>query len=341
MAWTYLSTRATTPSQAVDHLNYGGVIYLGQGLPIQNTDLNAASEIAASMVQRLGKAMGQAGFAQRAPLAVSGFADNSFTVPFDTVLIPDLAAVDLGHTGGSVFSVVLDAPPTVAQGARWDSVFVEFWWGEVAPTGTTGSVSTALHSYGDLADAVTTNDISTNASLPTIEASHRVQLQWRLRVADGTYQLDNGVLTAWGAAPAVTSLTYTLVSTAGNPYYVAGSGSGSDATTLNTITGRVYALPLCRINRRPTISLLALSDITDLRSPISRVVPVTAGETDIIGDSIVLKASDGTVAATAANGFLHLTNLPVLDYDAATKHYVDKGATTAGVFPPLFPTTGQ
>lgn len=180
-----------------------------------------------------------------------------------------------GTTSPGLNEITLAAPP--GAGIRTDLVILEVWRAAVLPlpsalnksaTGLIlrhGNVKApdGVNFVDDLVDPVYT-DVSAN----------RVQIQYRLRVVSGvnmdTYPdgLDDPSVVARtvsdfsgpGADGSATVLTYSSVAD-DKGLWRAGSGDSAGATTLGTVDGYMYAVPVCAIVRRNTT---AFNRVTNL-----------------------------------------------------------------------------
>jgi hypothetical protein len=159
-------------------------------------------------------------------------------------------------TKGSTKVTVGTAP---AAGTRDDLVLLEAWFELITPSST-------IDAYGGKDQGTVTNDL-VDSDIKA-ETSRRTQLKWRIRsvsgVAFASYPngVNDPVVKAQGGAATPTTLTF---SSADGRLFIAGSGSTSDKTTLNTVDGYVYALPLAKVTRRAGVTAIASTDIADLR----------------------------------------------------------------------------
>ncbi|WP_051275780.1 hypothetical protein [Desulfovirgula thermocuniculi] len=145
-------------------------------------------------------------------------------------------------------------PEAPISGYRDDLAFVEFWFEEVAPTGSPETDSENVYKYGGVQSGTLTNDLQDT----TIgdETTRRIQLRWRIRtVADVDFvNYPDGVnhgdkVKAWGGAGADTTYTFSPSNT-DSKLYVAGDGSEAACDALKCATGYVYALSLFKVHRR-------------------------------------------------------------------------------------------
>ncbi|WP_422448175.1 hypothetical protein [Thermoanaerobacterium sp. DL9XJH110] len=155
-------------------------------------------------------------------------------------------------------------PDAPISGYRDDLAFIEFWFEEVAPTGSPEVDSESVYKYGGVQSGTQTNDLMDT----TIgdETTRRIQLRWRIRtVADVDFvNYPDGVnhgakVKAWGGAGADTTYTFTASST-DSRLYVAGDGSAAACDALKCATGYVYALSLFKVHRRNQTAYDAVSN---------------------------------------------------------------------------------
>lgn len=146
--------------------------------------------------------------------------------------------------------IVFPAAPN--SGSREDLAFVECWFEEVAPSGSTEDDDENVYRYGGIASGTLANDLQDNVA--GAETTRRIQLRWNFRTVTDvnftTYPkgVDNGDrVKARAGAQSDTNYTFGSV---GNGLYRAGDGSSTACTTLKCVDGYVYALPLFRVHRR-------------------------------------------------------------------------------------------
>lgn len=145
-------------------------------------------------------------------------------------------------------------PDAPVAGYRDDLAFVEFWFEEVAPTGSPETDSENVYKYGGVQSGTQANDLQDN----TIgdETTRRIQLRWRMRtVADVDFaNYPDGVnygakVKAWGGAGVDTAYIFAPSGTDAK-LYIAGDGSVAACDALKCATGYVYALSLFKVHRR-------------------------------------------------------------------------------------------
>jgi len=129
-------------------------------------------------------------------------------------------------------------------------VFLEVWRELV-------SYQDTIRKYGNqTAYASVTNDLYNEGI--GFETSRRVQIKYRVRVEKG-YSIDlnanpdgfNTSVFARGGAASASTKNFVNMGSAGDPgLYRAGNGSSSDQTTLGTVDGYVYAIPMFLVSRR-------------------------------------------------------------------------------------------
>jgi len=170
----------------------------------------------------------------------------------------------------------LPAPPVGANTTRTDFVFLEVWRALVSPgipdnKSPTGQIlrygnAKASDSFPpgneNLADDLIDPNFAA-MTVPIMETTRRVQIQYRYRVVSGidlsTYPdgLDSPALFAntvpyLGGSTVdgnVTAFNY-IPSTVDAGLWVAGNGTPGSVTTLGTVDGFIYAIPICAVFRR-------------------------------------------------------------------------------------------
>lgn len=170
--------------------------------------------------------------------------------------------------------ITLPPPPANTGDARIDFVFLEVWKAKVAPNPSTTNKpsASAIYRYGNVEGGYPF--LEDNLQDPEIgfETSQRVQLQYRIRVVAGLVGLasypdgfDPAVVKGQGAATSPTSYVYeNMRKELGDPgLWRAGDGTQN---ALGTVDGYVYAIPICAVFRRNSVSW----DVTNLNGGISR-----------------------------------------------------------------------
>jgi len=158
--------------------------------------------------------------------------------------------------------ITLPPPPANTGDARIDFAFLEVWLARVAPNPSTTNkpASSAIWRYGNVEGGYSfiTDDIQDPAI--GFETTQRIQLQYRIRVVSGLVGLasypdgfDPSVVKGQGAATAATSFVYTnMRKELGDPgLWRAGDGTQN---ALGTVDGYSYAIPLCSVFRRNSVS---------------------------------------------------------------------------------------
>lgn len=158
--------------------------------------------------------------------------------------------------------VTLGPPPSNPGDARIDFVFLEVWKARVPPNPATLNkpAAASIYRYGNVEGGYTF--IADDLQDPAIgfETTQRVQVQYRIRVVSGLIGLssfpdgfDPAVVKAQGAAGAPTAFTFTnMRQELGDPgLWRAGDGT---ANSLGTVDGYTYAVPMCAVFRRNSVS---------------------------------------------------------------------------------------
>jgi len=161
--------------------------------------------------------------------------------------------------------ILLDPPPGLTGDARPDFVFLEVWKARVGPYPSTLNKpnGSAIYKYGNIEGGF--SYLADDLLDPAIgeETTERIQLQYRIRVVKGLINLgtnpdgfDPTVVKAQGAQatpPSVGGYTFTnMREELGDPgLWRAGDGT---ANVLGTVDGYVYAIPICIVFRRNSIS---------------------------------------------------------------------------------------
>jgi hypothetical protein len=158
--------------------------------------------------------------------------------------------------------ITLPPPPANTGDARIDFAFLEVWQARVAPNPATSNkpAASAIWRFGNVEGG--TSFIADDIQDPAIgfETTQRVQLQYRIRIVSGLVGLagypdgfDPSVVKGQGAATSPTSFVYTnMREELGDPgLWRAGDGTQN---SLGTVDGYVYAIPLCTVFRRNSVS---------------------------------------------------------------------------------------
>ena len=262
-----------------------------RGKPLTHAELNQLQQLLTERLRNFARALTLAGWRSVAPqdLAVTGpdqlrLAANQLVAEGWVLDLADPAAPDraLSYT-------LSPAPPS---GTRSDLLGVEFWLHEVAPPvpPPPGSPTDADPTrqqvypagYADHPQPYPNDLMDPVLGTPTaFETARRVQLRWRLRevqgfdfsvLQNGQLQGLPGVYPRGGRTSPTTVYGYQPL----NAYvWRAGAADPAAADALNTVDGYSYFVPLCRLDRQPTQTTVAL----DLRRQLSMVIPA-GGVTD-------------------------------------------------------------
>lgn len=248
--------------------------------PILDKELNLAQDAEQGALRVLGRKTHPSGWLTDNFLnsSVSNLVDTSSPVA-NTLKTPLLWAAVNGwilqvtntnnNTGAN--SINLGASPAGVGAKRADFVILEVWRRllPAAPTSTGKSPAGLIWREGNVkiaaADDVTLNyadDILDGAV--GAETTKRVQIQYRLRVINGTdlftytFGFDDPTLVAHSvpataAAPDGVTTTYTYTNQSANgDSGLWRAGNGDPANSLGTVDGYMYAIPLCAVFRRNT-----------------------------------------------------------------------------------------
>lgn len=157
--------------------------------------------------------------------------------------------------------ITLPPPPANTGDSRIDFVFLEVWKARIQTAVSTNKPSaSAVYRFGNveggysyLPDDLTDPEIA-------IETTQRIQIQYRIRVVSGLVGLasypdgfDPSVVKGQGSANAQTAFVFeNMRAKLGDPgLWRAGDGTEN---SLGTVDGYTYAIPLCAVFRRNTVS---------------------------------------------------------------------------------------
>lgn len=168
--------------------------------------------------------------------------------------------VQVGGTNSTDDSqLIITLPPPPSSGTREDLVFLEVWYQEVDSQSTNYKPSSStVYGYGNTQYGGTDPQDNMYYSPVGTTTTNRVQLQYQIRVVAGANFInypdgvnDPGSVFAQTNNASPTAYTYTRHPT-DTTLYVAGDGSPTAETTLATVDGYAYAIPMFRIHRRNT-----------------------------------------------------------------------------------------
>ena len=253
--WSGGPVVSTGVSRLLDPTDRGlTAIMFQQGKPPLDAEINLVQQVQnhlrAQMLRQLMPsgilALGASTTGVTSPLNCLRLADSYALV---NGFIARLAGANRSDTANDI--LFPDAP---ISGYRDDLAFAEFWFEELAPTGSPETDSENVYKYGGVQSGTQTNDLQDT----TIgdETTRRIQLRWRIRTVTDvdfvTYPdgVNHGAkVKAWGGAGADTTYAFTASST-DSKLYVAGDGSTAACDALKCATGYVYALSLFKVHRR-------------------------------------------------------------------------------------------
>ena len=273
---TYSGTTRTLPTE---NRSLEGIVYL-PSKPVLDSELNAGADISSAKLQDLIRSRVPSGWLD-ADFTVgfdntgNNYGVNTTNTPYTLYLNskkqnPTLAVVNgwLVQVGGSFVAddkqIKLTFGSSPAGSYREDLVFLEVWksmYDSGAPTTGEKPESGKIWKYGNRDYSGLNLEETDNIVNPTIgfETSKRVQLQYRIRIVEGASFLtnpeginDENSVKAQGGALATTTYTFTNAGLTLDDYglYTAGDGSTTAQSTLKTVDGYVYAIPMLRIHRR-------------------------------------------------------------------------------------------
>ena len=247
----------------------------GVQVPASSKEDAVAHRIMVDRIREGVRQLGPSGFSIAGAFSFSGgFPANSFQSAMSKVTIDGLNVTEVGTALNSdtLSQYTLPAPP--GSGTRNDLVYLEVFIVEVP--GSTATTPTAVNKpdtshvfkYGNVLFGG--NNAVDDINEVNYEIRRRVQVQCRIRVVAGvdfvTYPnglSDPGVF-AQGPNVAATALLFaSSVSDAG--LWVAGNGSLAHQSTLGTLDGYVYAIPIAKVARTVGVTTLSSGDVTDLR----------------------------------------------------------------------------
>lgn len=158
--------------------------------------------------------------------------------------------------------ITLDPPPANSGDSRIDYVFLEAWLARVPPNPSTSNKpsSSGLWRYGNVEGGY--SFLADDLQDPAIgfETTQRIQLQYRIRVVTGLVGLasypdgfDPTVVKARGAAVTNTAYVFTNMREELGDAGLWRAGDGTQ-NALGTVDGYSYAIPLCAIFRRNSVT---------------------------------------------------------------------------------------
>jgi hypothetical protein len=245
------------------------------GNALSQGEFNLIQQIINLRLSQLIKHISQSGFVEKLAYVTPGSPANTFFMPAQDVYLNGwwIHVADPGGVSERT-TVTLSAPP--GAGTRQDLVFLEMWQQEVAPLASVESDDEDVPHYGGDDNVNLTNDILI-AAMPvkpaiggTKESTRRVQLRWRIRVVDdvdlATFpagMTDPQVLAQGGQAAPVATYIFTQ-DPVDLSLWVAGDGTAPDGVDLDSVDGRVYAVPLATVARVGTDNVID-TEISDVR----------------------------------------------------------------------------
>lgn len=195
-------------------------------------------------------------------LAAADVNVNGWMIRFDLSSLGTLQSVVSGLN-----SVTLPSPPTGGQ--RTDLVILEVWRALVSPAPSSANKSQAgqILRFGNAKspDTPINENLGDDLLDPVFasETARRVQIQYRWRVVEGIdiFSFPNGLdsplvvantvpsYPSPGADGSATAFTY-IPTTRDAGLWRAGTGDSPGASSLGTVDGYMYAIPICAVFRR-------------------------------------------------------------------------------------------
>lgn len=264
--------------QAIQDSNMVGTIW-GQSLPVSSKEDGLYQRMVLDQVRTLIRSMGKSGWLQRSIFSFSGsYPAHSFRINQSKAYVDGLFVNVVGSNlnSASEGQITLSAPP--GTGTRYDLVFLEVWLAEVAgstittPSSVNKPSTTSVYKYGNVEYGGVNPVDDINES--SVEINRRVQVQYRLRSVAGVdfttypYGVNDPIVTARGPNPAPTATSFSIYTTVPGEVYTfaAGDGSALLQSTLGTLDGYVYALPIAKVLRTAGVNTISSGDVTDLRT---------------------------------------------------------------------------
>lgn len=244
-------------------------------VPCSSKELDISERLIVEAVRNAISSISTSGWHVKGALNFSGgYAPNTFRMNASRCMVNGLFlhVVGTGIDSDTEGIIQLNSPP--GAGTHDDLVFLEVWLAEVP--GSTPSAAVAT--FKPSATAVWKHG---NVQFPGIhpvddinevdaEIRRRIQVQYRIRTVSNidfsSYPL---------GLPAPTALAQgTNVSPSALPFsvdsydsalFVAGNGSVAHQSTLGTVDGRVYAIPIARVARTAGVTNILAGHVTDIR----------------------------------------------------------------------------
>lgn len=232
-----------------------------QGKPPLDSELNLTQQIQNHLRAEMLRALLPSGILQMD-------VQTGITAPLNSIRISNtiacvngwLARIDGANRTDNASDIIFPEAPY--SGVRYDLAFIEFWFEEVAPSGSPETDSEAVYRYGGVQSGTLANDLQD----PTVgdETTRRIQFRWRLRTVSDidftTYP--KGVnhaakVKAWGGNASDTNYAFSSFVDA---LFVAGDGSAAACDALKCATGYVYALALFKVKRRNQVAYNATTN---------------------------------------------------------------------------------
>lgn len=252
----------------IDRSYYGAPIH--SGVPVLDQDWNVMNRITADRLIDLQNRL-YSSFGWVTEGDYGGYGDNIFTLEDGVIYINGFF---LDWKGVNSASNLITLPSATIGSARYDLVFVEFWMEEITGSDT-------IYKYGNK-DYYTTNWDNDIVDPAIGEAAvSRFQYRYRTRYLVNAVDLDNALCYVQGKKSAPdSSKTWTWDGTK-RVWYCNAGGDFDD------LTGYVYALAICKVERPDAVDAIIAGRITDMKSSYgtsyspsqSRIQPETTDTT--------------------------------------------------------------
>jgi hypothetical protein len=316
--------------KAIQESNMVGSVW-GKSTPASSKEDGLYQRMVLDQIRTLIRRLGQSGWTSRSALSFSGgFPANSFRFAKGAAYVDGLPITEVGSNLNSTTEsqVTLAAPP--GGGTRDDLVFLEVWLAEVpgstasAPVSTNKPSTSAVYRHGNVLYGGT-NPVD-DINEVNFEIRRRVQAQYRVRAVSGinfltyTKGVNDPTVLAQGPLGAPSALAYAAVSDDAG-LFRAGNGSAAHQTSLGTLDGFVYAIPMFKVARTAGDTTVDSGEVTDLRdfwggSPAAHEL-FTTGDVKLTmktaADAGWILMNDTTIgnAASGATGWANADTLPL------------------------------
>lgn len=272
---TPLGGTVTRLLSAVDR-NYKDVIFQA-GKPVLDSELNFIGQVqneftASSLRSRFPsgildfKAAGQNQIiVPTLDPSFSGLQSNEFLMQNFTALVNGwVIPVNGSAVNGGQYTdldwIAIELPPPPTSLSEQNLVFLEVWLARIDPFSTTNKPTTdTVYRFGNTQYRGQNLQDELIDPQGNIETTKRVQIQYKIRIIEDVdfnanpNGLEDPAIRAQGPNTSDTAFTFTRQDTTARKdpgLWVAGTGTDSDASSLGTTDGFVYAIPLLAVHRR-------------------------------------------------------------------------------------------